>query len=132
MNHGEFGEEMIRSAELITGHVDDIAALSLRRGMSVEEYYQIADRTLTSLAGDTIVLVDLYGGTPSNVAMMLNRKYPNMHIICGFNLPTLINLILTRDSGNKTTDEIYNYVFEEALKSIIKPEIKCTDTSDNF
>ena len=39
-NHGRFGEELIKSAELITGKIDNIQAFSLLPGMSIEDFYE--------------------------------------------------------------------------------------------
>ena len=40
LNHGRFGEELIKSAELIAGKTEHIHAVSLLSGMSIEEYYE--------------------------------------------------------------------------------------------
>ena len=74
LNHGRFGEELIKSAELIAGKTEHIHAVSLLSGMSIEEYYEEVRDYLTGVQGEILVLADLYGGTPSNVGMMLQRE----------------------------------------------------------
>ena len=82
LNHGRFGEELIKSAELIAGKTEHIHAVSLLSGMSIEEYYEEVRDYLTGVQGEILVLADLYGGTPSNVGMMLQREF-SLHVVCG-------------------------------------------------
>lgn len=119
LNHGKFGEELIKSAELITGKIERIKAFSLLPGMSIEEFY---DNVQTTIEEDSpsIVLCDIYGGTPSNVAMMLSVKY-DFRIICGINLAMLIELVISRANG-KDVDELINKTFNATKESVYLPE----------
>lgn len=119
LNHGKFGEELIKSAELITGKIDKIKAFSLLPGMSIEEFY---DNVQSAIKEDSpsIVLCDLYGGTPSNVAMMLSAKY-DFSIICGVNLAMLIELAIARENETNV-DELINKVFKTAKESVYLPK----------
>ena len=95
--HGHLGEELVRSAGMIFGEMD-VPCVSLLPGMSFEDFTAKAEEVLSSLEGDTIVLVDLFGGTPSNVFSALSRKY-NHDVITGVNLPVLIDLYTKVSSG---------------------------------
>lgn len=119
-NHGHFGEELIKSAEMIVGKIDNIHSHSLLPGMSIEEFYELSEKSLQKYDGKKIVLCDLYGGTPSNVALMLSEKY-NLEIICGVNLGMLIDLVLTSDHSDDL-EQICKSAYEAGLKSIIIPE----------
>ena len=105
LNHGRFGEQLIKSAELIAGKTEHIHAVSLLSGMSIEEYYEEVRDYLTGVQGEILVLADLYGGTPSNVGMMLQREF-SLHVVCGINLPMLIELILKRNNEECTIQEL--------------------------
>lgn len=121
LNHGRFGEELIKSAELIVGKTENIHAVSLLSGMSIEEYYQAVRSYLLSLkGGEILILTDLYGGTPSNVGMMLQREFA-LHVLCGVNLPMLIELILKRNNDECSIEELMDAAMEAAKVSIIKP-----------
>lgn len=63
MNHGSFGKELQASAEMIIGKISDIHTVSLMPGMTIEEYYEMADKIVALNEGETIILTDLYGGT---------------------------------------------------------------------
>lgn len=131
LNHGRFGEELIKSAELIVGKTENIHAISLLSGMSIEEYYQNVRSYLSSLAGKEILLLtDLYGGTPSNVGMMLQREFA-LHVLCGVNLPMLIELILKRNNDVCSIEELMDTAMEAARASIIKPEPIAVESEDD-
>lgn len=44
-------------------------------------------------AGDVIILTDLFGSTPSNIAANLSREHPGVFMIAGLNIPMLIRLL---------------------------------------
>lgn len=121
VNHGRFGEELIHSAELITGKMDNIKAVSLLKGMSIEDLMHVLEAIISSYIGDTIILTDMYGGTPSNVAMMLQQKY-NLHVLCGMNLPMLLELLLTRENGNLGAEELVMKALTAGQQAVMKPE----------
>lgn len=115
--HGKFGEELVKSAEMIAGKMDNVECCSLLSEYSFEEYMHKVDETLNKKEGFTLVLVDLYGGTPCNVFTVLSKKY-HYHVLTGLNLPLLIDLYL------KLTN--LDEVNEEAL---IKESIETVSTS---
>ena len=119
LNHGKFGEELIKSAELIAGKTDRIKAFSLLPGMSIEEFYDNVQSTIEE-DSPSIALCDIYGGTPSNVAMMLSAKY-DFSIICGVNLAMLIELVISRENETNV-DELINKAFKAAKESVYLPE----------
>lgn len=91
--HGRFGEELVNSARMIAGALEQVECCSLLPEYSFEEYMRFVDETLSKKEGFTIVLVDLFGGTPSNVFTVLSKKY-NYQVVTGCNLPMLIDLYI--------------------------------------
>lgn len=91
--HGRFGEELIKSAEMIVGQMENVKSVSLLPSMSFEEFMHQTDDVLSNLEGPVLALVDLYGGTPCNVLTALTKKYHH-NVITGLNLPMLVNLYL--------------------------------------
>lgn len=100
--HGRFGEELIKSAEMIAGNMENVTSVSLLPSMSFEDFMHQVDSVLSSLEGPVLALVDLYGGTPCNVLTALTKKYHH-NVVTGVNLPMLINLYLNA-SGSETID----------------------------
>lgn len=124
--HGKFGEEIIKSAEMIIGKMNNIQSLSLLPSMSFEDFTKEADTVLSNLTGNTLVLVDLYGGTPCNVFTALTKKYSH-NVITGLNLPMLIDLYINVNDSNyiKVNEAIENCI------SILKESCVHTNTMFN-
>lgn len=123
LNHGRLGQELIASAEMIIGKISDIQAVSLLQGMSIEEFYKAADQVVSPLEGEVIIMTDLFGGTPCNVAMMLQQKY-HIRVLCGMNLPMLIDLVNSRDMDLcGDMDELIGQVLETARTGIYEPSV---------
>lgn len=94
MTHGSFGKSVIESSEMAIGRTEGLQAISLEPGMSPEQLLKEAREKLNG-TGKTLVLTDLYGGTPSNVALMLTKSY-DLVVISGFNLAMLIEAVIQR------------------------------------
>lgn len=91
--HGRFGEELVKSAKMVAGDMANVECCSLLPEYSFEDYMHKVDEILKKKEGFTIVLVDLYGGTPCNVFTVLSKKY-HYDVITGLNLPLLISLYM--------------------------------------
>lgn len=129
MNHGQFGKELISSAEMIVGKLEDIQAVSLMPGMTIEEYLEQAETAVNQAGGKALVLTDLYGGTPCNVAMMLRQRY-ELKVVCGMNLPMLLELAGARESGGDAA-ELAETILNTAREGILEPAEEIEETEDN-
>ncbi len=112
--HGRFGEELIKSAEMIIGKMENVKSVSLLPMMSFEEFMHQVDCLLSELKGPILALVDLYGGTPCNVLTTLTKKYHH-NVITGVNLPMLIDLYMNV-VNSKTLD--MNEVIKNCVKNV--------------
>lgn len=95
VTHGEFGIQIVKSAEMIMGEQEDVSALALRPGDSVDDLRVDASAVVDKYkeAGkEVIILCDLLGGSPSNVALYLAAKH-DVKIFTGINLPMLIEIL---------------------------------------
>lgn len=86
--HGRFGEELIKSVEMIGGVLKNVTAVSLLPSMSMDDYEEAVVKELDEQE-EYLCLTDLFGGTPCNTLLHLSQNY-NMEIICGVNLPILL------------------------------------------
>lgn len=87
--HGEFGKEMIRSAEMIVGKLEGVYSFSLKIGMQPMDFRQQVVDLIEALPEDQFLcLVDLFGGTPCNMVTSINKE--NLEIVSGLNLAMLI------------------------------------------
>ena len=94
MSHGRLGQAMLASAEMICGTVDDAATVDLQPGETPEA---LGDRVRAAVgdgAQPVLVLTDLVGGTPHNVAILIcaEAAVEGRQVACvsGANLGVLI------------------------------------------
>ena len=89
--HGRFGEELVESASMILGPLDGFRSISLLPGMDPAGFGDLLRDELDNAGPGAIVLTDLFGGTPSNVAAVVAGKRGHL-VISGVNLPLLIEI----------------------------------------
>lgn len=102
ITHGLFGKELLKSVEMIMGEQEDVNALGLSLGESVDELRSTADNIIAKneqLGMDTVIMVDILGGSPSNVALYLLKKYKEVKLVTGVNMLTLIEFLQSRESS---------------------------------
>ncbi len=99
VTHGRLADELRSAMEHVVGPQRNVATICIGpeddvEGRRTEIEAKIADVD----KGDGVVLLtDMFGGTPSNLAIsMMNR--PNVDVISGVNLPMLVKLAKVRSS----------------------------------
>jgi len=100
VSHADLSEALIRAAEMITGPTEGLHAVPLEAGESPESFAARLDAVLQPIADkETLILIDLFGGTPYNVSVRQVLK-DNVECITGANLPMLLEAIMTRDDAS--------------------------------
>ncbi len=100
VSHADLGDALIRAAEMITGPTEGLYSISLFPGDSPENLEEKLEAVLREIKGqDTLVLIDLFGGTPYNVAARQVLK-ENVECLTGANLPMLLELVMSRDDAS--------------------------------
>ena len=95
--HGDLADALVSSAQLICGMVEELFAVGLRPDDSPESF---GERLAGAIASDgpVLILTDLVGGTPHNVALAMCRGLPAAVLISGVNLAVLIEAATTTDA----------------------------------
>lgn len=103
VTHGRLAEEFVTAMEHVVGKQDRIATISIGPEDDMEgRRADIAAAIESVESGDgVIVLTDLFGGTPSNLAISLMTT-GRVEVIAGINLPMLIRLEGARKSMKVT------------------------------
>lgn len=107
LTHGRAGEELVKSAEMILGKLKDVYTFSLLQGMPPENFMDEVKKVLEKAPEGTLILTDLYGGTPSNVSIMLSKQY-KISAASGLNIAMLIEADSERNTlrGKELADAV--------------------------
>ena len=99
VTHGHLATEFVIAMEHVVGAQKAIAAIGIGARDDMEERRkEIAGCIAKVDSGDgVIILTDLFGGTPSNLAISLMER-GRVEVIAGMNLPMLIRLGSARKS----------------------------------
>lgn len=96
ITHAGLGEALIGAARAVIGPLPlQTAAVEFANGSDVDVAYARAGRVLQRLDQGlgVLVLTDLYGATPSNIAARLTTQGVAMRRISGVNLPMLLRVL---------------------------------------
>lgn len=93
VTHGRLAEHFVEAMEHVVGGQQAIATICIGPSDDMEQRRQdIADAIAKVDSGmGAIILTDLFGGTPSNLAISL-LEAGRIEVIAGINLPMLIRL----------------------------------------
>lgn len=101
VTHGRLAEEFLSAAEHVVGPQQGVRAVSIGPDDDMEKRRTDileAAREVDSGEG-VIILTDMFGGTPSNLAISIMEK-ANAEVVAGVNLPMLIKLASVREEGD--------------------------------
>ena len=99
VTHGRLAEGFVAATEHVVGNQRNIRAISIGPDDDIEQRRRdilTAVEAVDDGAG-VIVLTDMFGGTPSNLAISLMDQ-GRVEIIAGVNLPMLIKLASVRET----------------------------------
>jgi PTS system mannose-specific IIA component len=91
VTHSRIGERLIETAEFMVGRMDGIIAVSVDLETNVFEARRRIAEAIKQVdrGGGVLILTDLFGGSPSNIALsFLNPE--GIEVITGVNLPMVI------------------------------------------
>ena len=97
VTHGRLADEFIAAMEHVVGPQKQVAAICIGPEDDMEQRRKdILDAVAAVDSGlGVVLLTDMFGGTPSNLAISIMEK-ANVEVIAGINLPMLIKLASVR------------------------------------
>src|SRR5246500_1099234 len=101
VTHGRLAEEFVLAMEHVVGPQSAVEAICIGPEDDMEKRRQdILDACNRVNAGSGVILLtDMFGGTPSNLAISVMRKGA-VEVVAGVNLPMLIKLASVRSAGS--------------------------------
>lgn len=103
VTHGRLAEEFVAAMEHVVGSQDQVQAICIEADDDMEERQSdiLAAAQKVDTGDGVVLLTDMFGGTPSNLAISLLEK-DKIEVIAGINLPMLIKLATVRQEANLT------------------------------
>src|SRR5918995_296215 len=101
VTHGQLATELVNSAEMIVGDLPHFTAVSIgwhddvdrareEIGRAIQRVRSVAAGDAGDDAAEVLVLADMFGGTPANLAVTFVDSH--VEVITGVNLPMLLKL----------------------------------------
>ncbi|WP_273888900.1 PTS sugar transporter subunit IIA [Rubrobacter naiadicus] len=94
--HGDLAASLLESAALIAGEPERAAAVGFGMEEGPDALREKVLAEVERLGGEVLFLVDLPGGTPSNVCARIALER-NLRVVSGVNLPMLVELLLVEE-----------------------------------
>ena len=106
VTHGRLAEEFVTAMIHVVGPQEQVATVAIGPEDDMESRRDDIAAAITQVEAGrgVIVLTDLFGGTPSNLAISLMER-GRVEVIAGMNLPMLIRLGSAR-KAMKVTDAV--------------------------
>ncbi|MBL23485.1 MAG: PTS fructose transporter subunit IIA [Rhodospirillaceae bacterium] len=117
VTHGRLAEEFLAAVEHVVGPQTHFAAISIGADDDMDQRRQeiIESAKEVDMGDGIILLTDMFGGTPSNMAISLLDQ-DKIDVIAGVNLPMLIKLVSIR--AEKSLPEVVEESQEAGRKYI--------------
>lgn len=117
VTHGRLAEEFISAMEHVVGPQKAVRAICIGPDDDMEQRRQDIMNAVKDVdqGSGVILLTDMFGGTPSNLAISIMEN-ANVEVIAGINLPMLIKLASVRMAS--TMEEAVNAAQDSGRKYI--------------
>jgi len=102
VTHGQLATELLNAADMIVGELPRFAAVSIGWHEDTADARTEIAEAVGRVSGDAgvLILTDMFGGTPSNLAMTFLGN--GVEVITGVNLPMLIKLANLAEQADLT------------------------------
>ncbi|WP_312095910.1 mannose/fructose/sorbose PTS transporter subunit IIA [Niallia sp.] len=119
VGHGKLALEMKNSAEMIFGKMDKFSAIEFKMEEGLESLSKKIHEEISAFnREDTLILTDLFCGTPYNAGCAICMKEPsiNIEVISGMSLPLVLEAATLLN--NTPINEISNILIEYASEMV--------------
>lgn len=118
ITHGRLAEALVEAAEAITGKVEKVRTVSVASTDSTDGIRGLVSAAVKEADSGkgVVVFTDMFGGTPTNIALSLMNT-GKVEVITGVNLPMLIKFVGHR--SDKGLHELASVLKDYGQKSIV-------------
>lgn len=101
ISHGSMAEGVKVSLEMIVGRQEHVHTVSLRPDSDNLQFEKELNEKMKALNGTTLIIADLLGGTPCNVATKNYLNVDGVEIIAGMTLSVVIEAVVNQQTSIK-------------------------------
>ena len=96
--HGNLAQAALEMCEMLTGKKEQVRTIAFCPGDSLEMLLESYEEALAALGAQPVLIVtDIKGGSPCNVAMAMQSMHANVRVLTGFSVPLLLHIFDTRE-----------------------------------
>ena len=119
-SHGPFAQGALECAQMLMGQQQDIKVISVLVDSNIDNLRQQMAENYQSLnKGDgVIILVDIMGGTPCNLAGELLIQHGDVLLFSGFNIPVLLEVLNNREGSLNDVKSAIEEVFPQSCVDV--------------
>ncbi|MEG0164969.1 PTS sugar transporter subunit IIA [Anaerorhabdus sp.] len=133
LSHGPLASAMLDSCAMLFGRKENFSAVCLHEDDTADTFKEkiILEIEKSIDKKEVILITDIPGGTPSNMSLLVQKSYPEIHILAGMNLPLVLECMIKSDFENATS--IVNAILEtgkEAIQELIFKDEESNDLDD--
>lgn len=118
--HGHFAGGMISAVELIAGTLTHLECVEFCKGQDISGFKHNMIQAIKSLdTEDILLMVDILGGSPFNVAMQLLMEgtNKNLKVVAGVNMAAVIHAVFSRETV--PFEELSDQVLEAGKEGLV-------------
>src|SRR3954453_21103974 len=95
--HARLAEELVNAAVMVVGDIPLAEAVGIDPSDDVEKIRNAVASAIGKVsAGGAIVMTDMFGGTPSNMALSFLAE-GSVEVLTGVNLPMILDFAMKRE-----------------------------------
>ncbi|WP_338231279.1 PTS sugar transporter subunit IIA [Companilactobacillus muriivasis] len=132
-SHGSMAEGMKNTIELFAGQNENVSYISAYVKKN-DDLNETIDKLFSSFNDDdkVIIFTDLMGGSVNQRLTVKAKNNPNIYIIYGFNLPIVIEAILSKEEVTKDYIQKLVQVGKDSLGVVDLEDSKTDNDNEDF
>lgn len=113
VSHETLASAILKTAEMFTGPADDVGILQFQAGDSPDDFEDDLRALVQkrNAGEETMILCDLFAGTPFNIASKVSYQDDTIRVLYGMNLAMVVEAVLGRES--MTMDELTDSIISQ-------------------
>lgn len=133
MSHGNLAKGLEDALTMIAGEKKEVEFITFNQTDTVEQFDFKVKEVYESIPknNEVLILGDLYGGTPTNVATRYFLNDPNrVKVVTGINFPFLLAAVLMTNNNLEEVLDGIIYESKQELKKIEKNSLEINEDDE--